>query len=404
MNSTIDARAAFAAEFEKLRGKGPAWLHTRRAAAFDSFAGFPTPDHEDWRFTDLAPIAERSWRPAGYAMVSKAFVDGPMKSCQIAFINGRFSPEHSAMPKGVTVETGLLEAPPAKDLAAFAALNAAFAVDQALIRIERALTTPIHLLFIATGPGTANFPRTTIVAEPGASAAIVESYVGGGGTLTDALTEIVVGTNASIDYHKLQREHTESYHVHALTVRQAASSRFSSHSIALGAAISRSEILAVLDGEGAECVLNGLYEVTGRQHADNHTSIVHAKPHTTSRELYKGILDGHSRAVFDGRIAVKPDAQKTSAMQTNKNLLLSADALVNTKPQLEIFANDVKCKHGATIGQLDRDMLFYIRSRGLGLEEARRLLVHAFASEIMDNIKVEAIRAQMTGCLLTMIQ
>ena len=179
----------------------------------------------------------------------------------------------------------------------------------------------------------------------------------------------------------------------------AAGAAFTHHSISLGARIARNDLDVTLEGEGAECALFGLYEVAGAQHVDHHTLIDHAKPHCTSRELYKGVLDGRSRAVFDGRIVVRPDAQKTSAMQTNKNLLLSKEALVHTKPQLEIFANDVKCKHGATIGQLDADVLFYLRSRGIGLAEARRLLIHAFASEIIDTVKADAVRSQIGGCL-----
>ena len=404
MSTEIDARTQFAAEFGKLARQGPAWLQKQRAAAMESFAGFPTPDLEDWRFTDVAPIAERTWTLDGAMAAPRGFSEGPLKSCQIAFVNGRFDAAHSCLPKGAAVRAGLVEHEPLALPTPFVLLNRALATDGAVIEVERSVDVPIHVLHVAAGEGTANFPRTRVVAARGARATVVESFVGAGATFTDAVTEIVVGENGSIDHHRLQREHTEAYHVHALAVRQGANSRFASHSIALGAALSRSEIEAVLEGEGAECTLNGLYEVTGSQHVDNHTSIVHASPHTTSRELYKGILDGHARAVFDGKIVVKPAAQKTNAMQSNKNLLLSADALVNTKPQLEIFANDVKCKHGATIGQLDKDMLFYIRSRGLGMEEARRLLVHAFASEIMDAIRDDAVRAQMTGCLLTMVR
>ncbi|HEU4339432.1 MAG TPA: Fe-S cluster assembly protein SufD, partial [Planctomycetota bacterium] len=217
--------------------------------------------------------------------------------------------------------------------------------------------------------------------------------------LTNAVTEISMGVNASVDYTKVQRESHQAYHLAALQVRQGRGSVLRSHSIALGAAISRNEAGAELAGEGAEATLNGLFEGTGRQIVDNHTTIDHVAPNTTSRELYKGILGGQSRGVFDGRIIVRPEAQKTNAMQASRNLLLSKDALVNTKPQLEILANDVKCKHGATVGQLDENVLFYLRSRGIGLADARRLLIHAFASEILDQVAVEAVRKQLGGCL-----
>jgi Fe-S cluster assembly protein SufD len=182
-------------------------------------------------------------------------------------------------------------------------------------------------------------------------------------------------------------------------VRQGASSNVTSNNIALGAALARNEIAAVLEGEGAECTLNGLYLTTGRQHIDNHTTLDHASPHTTSHELYKGILDGKSEGVFHGRIIVRPEAQKTDAIQRNKNLLLSRDAVINTKPQLEIYADDVRCTHGATVGQVDQDAVFYLRSRGIGLEEARNLLTFAFTSDLIESIPVEAIRTRIASAL-----
>lgn len=387
---------AFHAEFDRLRLEG-----RDRRAAIDRFA-WPTPDDEDWRFTDLAPIAERAFKVSTSPIPAHAnLAEGPLKARQIAFHNGRFAPEHSTsrdLLKG-SDRFGRL-APEANP---FVALNTAFRSDVAHVTATEG--APIHLLFVAGGEGTANFPRVLIEVPKGVKATVVESYLGvGGGTLTAAVTEAYVEEGATLEYHKLQRENKDSYHVHVMNVHQARNAAFTSVSIALGAAIARNELQTNLEGEGADATLNGLYEVTGSQLVDNHTSIVHSVPHGTSRELYKGILDGRSRAVFDGRIVVGPAAQKTNAMQSNKNLLLSADALVNTKPQLEILANDVKCKHGATIGQLDRDMLFYMRSRGLGLEEARRLLIHAFASEVTDAVKHDAVRAQLQGCLLTMVR
>jgi len=265
--------------------------------------------------------------------------------------------------------------------------------------------TPIHLLFLSTDRGApyVTHPRVLVVAEENSQLSIVESFVGLSGVyLTNAVTEISVEDGASVDYTKVQRESHQAYHVAALQVKQGRGSTLRAHSIALGAAISRNDAGTELTGEGADATLNGLFEGTGRQIVDNHTTIDHASPNTTSRELYKGILGGQSRGVFDGRIIVRQAAQKTNAMQGSRNLLLSKDALVNTKPQLEILANDVKCKHGATVGQLDENVLFYLRSRGIGLVEARRLLIHAFASEILDQVTVSEVRTQLGGCLFMM--
>jgi len=374
-----------------------------RRRAIERFAalGFPTGREEAWRFTDVTPIAETAFGPADGADLAplEPFAHGPLAACQLAFVNGRFAPAlSSALPPGVT----RTEPDPADiGSGAFAALNTALFRDGAFLRIAGRIERPIHLLFLSAGDGFAAHPRVRIAADAGAQATIVESYLGplGGAYLTNAVTEITLGDGAILDWTKVQRESPKAYHVATVAARQARASAFTSHSISLGAAIARNDISAVLDGEGAECTLNGLFEATGSQLVDHHTSIDHAKPHGTSRELYKGILNGKARGVFDGKIVVRPDAQKTNAMQTNRNLLLSKEALVNTKPQLEIFANDVKCRHGATIGQLDGDMLFYMRSRGIDAADARRLLVHAFASEIIDEVKVEAIRAQLGGCL-----
>jgi Fe-S cluster assembly protein SufD len=243
-----------------------------------------------------------------------------------------------------------------------------------------------------------------IVLEEAAQATIVESYVsqGHGVDFTNATGEVVLGQGAVADYYKLQRESVQGFHISVLAIDQRRDSNFMSHTVTLGGAIARNEVFAGLQGEGAECTLNGLYEATGRQLVDNHTTIDHAQPHGTSRQLYKGIMSGHAHGVFNGKVLVRPNAQKTDAIQSNKNLVLSDDATIDTKPELLIYANDVKCKHGATIGQLDQDVLYYLRSRGIGEDAARRLLVHAFSSEILDQIKRESIRAQLGGCLLTM--
>jgi Fe-S cluster assembly protein SufD len=232
---------------------------------------------------------------------------------------------------------------------------------------------------------------------------LIESHLGrkGGAYLTNAVTEIVAGPGAVIDYCKLDEEAPDAAHFATVAVHQSMHSSFKSHSITLGGALVRNDLDVTLDGEGASCDLFGLYMLTGRQHVDNHTRIDHAKPHCTSREIYKGILDGQATAVFDGAIVVRPDAQKTSARQTNKNLLLSEGAVINTKPQLEIHADDVKCNHGATIGQLDPEALFYLRSRGIGYDDARNLLVNAFGAEIIEGIKLKPIQCRLDLAVVT---
>jgi Fe-S cluster assembly protein SufD len=234
---------------------------------------------------------------------------------------------------------------------------------------------------------------------------IVESYAGANERpyFTNAVTEVVAGANAVIDHYKLQRESSKAFHLGSMYLTAQRGSTFSSHSLTLGGSLVRNDVLAALRGEGIDCTLNGLYLVGGAALVDNHTTIDHAMPHCGSHEVYKGILWGRARAVFNGKIIVRPDAQKTDAKQTNKALLLSDDAQINTKPELEIFANDVKCTHGAAIGQLDDDALFYLRSRGLGHAEARAMLIHAFAGDIINRVKVPALRAQLETALLTVL-
>lgn len=357
---------------------GPAWLSKLRGEAMARFEalGFPTTRDEAWRFTDVSAIAK---------------MDLPLAP---AGTNGAIAPD--AEPHlGRTASF---------DRNAFAALNTAFVQDVVFVHLRGDAAEPIAIPF-RSKDGFATHPRVLVVAEAGARATIVESHAGPEGAVyfTNAVTEIVLGEGATIDYVKLQRESKSAFHVATLAVRQAAGARFTSHAVTLGAALSRHDVTALLDGEGAETTLNGLYEIGGAQHADSHTTIDHAKPHGTSRELYKGVLSGEAHAVFDGRIVVRPGAQKTNAVQTNRNLLLSKRALVNTKPQLEIFANDVKCKHGATIGRLDEEVLFYLRSRGIGLEEARRLLIIAFAGEVVDRLPVESIRDELDEALFAMV-
>ncbi len=420
MSPVAEIKDLYLSEFERLEKSLPGLRDVRRRA-IERFAqsGFPTGREEAWRFTDLTPVIETPFRiPESEANLSEveSLAGGPLSAAQLVFVDGRFIPSLSTSPAGIvaeslarSLETSSYEADLSlEDGHVFSALNAAFAVDGAVVRIPRgtSLAAPLHLLFLSTTREEpfVVYPRIRMTAEEGASVSVVESYVGGTGPhLTDAVVEVRLGDGASVRWCKLQHEGAEAYHVASIGVRLGRNSTFLSHSISLGAAISRNDLSVRLAGEGAECSLDGLYELTGGQLSDHHTTIDHAAPHGTSRELYKGILDGRSRGVFDGRILVRPEAQKTNAVQTNKNLLLSDGALVNTKPQLEIFANDVKCKHGATIGKLDPDVLFYLRSRGIGSGEARRLLIHAFACEVLDGIPIGAVREQLERYVLDLV-
>ncbi|HEY6050680.1 MAG TPA: Fe-S cluster assembly protein SufD, partial [Thermoanaerobaculia bacterium] len=341
---------------------------------------------------------------------------------RLVFVNGRLSKELSsdaaALPEGVELSSmasvvrdhpdwlqPFLGRHAPSEKSAFTAWNTAFFEDGAFVRIRRdaALREPVELVFIAeTEPGAGPFVshvRNLIVADPHSEASVVETYVGDGLSLTNAVTEVALETGAALHHYKVQRESLEAVHVQTIAATASPSSRYTSHNVALGSALARTEIGVVLDGAGAECELNGLFVGGGSQHLDTHTMIDHAKPHGSSRELYKGILDGRARGVFHGTILVRKDAQKTDAIQTNKNLLLSREALVNSTPALEIFADDVKCKHGSTIGQLDAAAMFYLQSRGIGEEDARAILTWAFAEDVVRRIRIPQIRAGVEAAL-----
>ncbi len=403
------------------RGEEPREIAELRRAGIARFAvkGFPTTREEDWRFTNVAPIARACFvRATGDGHAALAFAsaeDGFTEaSVRLVFVDGlfavRFSNVHE-LPPGTFV--GSLrqalsdhrrQALVLKHLAhystpgrhAFSALNAAFFADGALVHIPRGVVVvqPIHLIFLSTGSGTVCYPRNLIVLDENAQATVVETYkgLGGGESLTCAVTEIVAHANANLQHVKVQREEREAFHVASFELRQERSSRVASHSISLGGGIVRNDIHAVLAGEGADCTLNGLYLVEGSQVVDNHMKVEHVAAHCDSHELYKGVLDGKARAVFNGLIHVHPGAQKTDAKQSNRNLLLSSEAIANSNPQLEIYADDVKCTHGSTVGQLDEDAIFYLRSRGIGVEAAQSLLTYAFASELVERIPVEPVR------------
>ncbi|CAN5836051.1 Fe-S cluster assembly protein SufD [soil metagenome] len=403
---------------------GPRWLQAlrERGTARFSALGFPTVRDEEWRFTNVSPISNGDFRPASPSPVTldrlAQFIYGDAAH-RLVVVNGRFSPELSrldGLPQTVRAGSlaGVLHGGQQEDsdlaqehlgaLAdvddrAFAALNTAHLDDGAYVFIAdgAVVEDPLQILFVSSpdagSEATVSHPRLLVVAGENSQARMVETYVGTGGSyFTNGVTEVVVGEGAVLDHYKVQQESLAAFHIASMHVRAARSSTFSSHSFSLGGKLVRNDAIATLDGQGAEVTLNGLYLADGERLVDNHTTIDHAQPHCPSHEIYKGILGGTARAVFNGKIIVRQDAQKTDAKQTNRALLLTDGALINTKPQLEIFADDVKCTHGAAIGQLDEDALFYLRARGLTQAEARDMLIHAFAGEIIHRVKVEPLR------------
>jgi len=404
----------------------PGRIGLLRQAAFARFAelGLPTTQDEDWKYTNLAPLAQIQFEPAAEAKLPTMeqldrLAGGPHGdgSVRLVFVDGRHRPELSSRVAGGggafmgSLGGALAERPELveRELArhadyqhdALTALNTAFIEDGAFIQIpaREVLPAPIHLLFVSTARGkpTLSQPRNLIVLGAGSQATVIETYASLSDEVyfTNAVTEIILAENAQLDHYKLQEEGARAFHIALTQVQHGRDSRFNSHSVALGAALARNDLRALFAREGSECTLNGLYMATGKQHLDNRTLIDHQSPRCTSRELYKGVLDGQSRGVFSGRVLVRHDAQKTDASQTNKNLLLSDEAVIDTKPQLEIFADDVKCAHGAAVGQLDEDALFYLRSRGIGLEAAKNLLTYAFASEMVNLIPLASLRARV---------
>ncbi|MGH9351968.1 MAG: Fe-S cluster assembly protein SufD, partial [Terriglobia bacterium] len=409
MPEVKEVTETYFADFARLERETAApasWVQPLRKAAMEQFAeaGFPTTRQEDWRFTNVAPVAKASFNRAlpgrdGLTLGHLNAILLKEVAARLVFVNGFFKPELSLLenvPQGVrVVNLAAAFETPAKQLEehlarhaetgrnAFVALNTAFIQDGAFVQIANGetLKNPIHILHIRTrgSAGTVTHPRTLVVAGRDAKATVIESYAAFSGEayFTNAVTEVVVGENSAVEHVKLQEESEGAFHIGTVQSQQARSSRFHSHSISLGALLARHDINAVLGGEGAECTLNGLFQVAGRQHVDHHTRLDHAMPHCSSREYYRGVLDGKSVGVFNGAIIVRKDAQKTDAIQSNKNLLLSEEAVINTKPELQILADDVRCTHGATIGQLDEDAIFYLRARGIGLQAARHLLTRA---------------------------
>ena len=402
--------------------KSPGWLTALRERGIARFGemGFPTTKMEEWRFTNVAPLAETPFQLAGPSAAGvelsaiTPFLIGDTGP-RLVFVNGRYSAELSragAWPNGVRVDSlaAALRADPSlieQQLGALAAhgalaaLNTAFIADGAFVHVAAGaqVDEPVQLLFLAV-PGVEPLmvhPRTLVVVDRGARAAVVETYAGLGESRywSNPVTELVVGEGARVDWHRVQREGVAAYHTGTSHSRQDRDSVVHLHAVALGGALARHDIHTVLNGPGGEAILNGLYLPTGEQHVDHHTWIDHAAPHCETHEYFNGVLDEKSRSVFNGRIIVRPGAQRTDSKQTNNNLLLSADAHADSQPQLEIYADDVKCTHGSTTGPLDDKALFYLRSRGVGADAARRLLTYGFAAEILDRMEVRPLRERL---------
>ncbi len=400
----------------ELPGHGLPWLDALRQTSIEQFrsVGMPTPADEDWRFTNLAPLRAHEFMPSLLAPSRPPPVDlEAATQDRIVFRDGRLDPTHATpgtLPPGVSVRSlaQVLRDEPERVSAQLGqsadpksrplwALNTAWFEDGVLIEVEEAteVETPIEIEFIQSGSGSMLVtPRCLVLMGRGSRATVRERYrsTGTGPYLTNALSEAILESDASLLHLRIQEESDAGFHLGGFASRQGANSRLQQISIALGSQLSRFEISALLEGEGADCALDGLYLAKRHQHVDHHTTIDHAVGHCTSRELYKGILADHAHAVFHGRIQVRPHAQKTSAAQTNRNLVISPAARVNTKPQLEIFADDVRCTHGSTIGRIEDDALFYLQSRGIGREAARALLTYAFASEVAERIPDGATR------------
>jgi Fe-S cluster assembly protein SufD len=411
---------------KSLNGDSKSSFHALRKDAITKFVqlGFPSLHHEEWRFTNIAPIRKKKFQPvlheAGEGLtkdrLEPLFLTG-VESVRLVFVNGHFVSRLSAIPStALDVKMGsLAEAIRAGDSSvteyltqvapiddgAFIALSTAFVLDGAFIRVGDNVTleNPVECVYLTIPNDRLMMisPRSLFVVGKNSKVAIVENYVGEGDAayLDNAVTEIVVGENSFLEHDRIENEGRHAYHIGTVYARQARSSNYTSNTISLGGSIIRNSNTAVLAGEGAEATLNGLSLGMGDQLIDNHTTIDHTVPHCSSHELYKSVLGGKARGVFNGKIFVRQDAQKTDAKQTNKTLLLSDDASINTKPQLEIFADDVKCTHGATVGQLDEEQIFYLRSRGVGERAAKDILTYAFASDVVERLRSEGLKHQL---------
>ncbi|MCG8649066.1 MAG: Fe-S cluster assembly protein SufD [Pirellulales bacterium] len=419
----------FTQQEERIAGD-PAWLRDLRRRGWERFTqlGIPTTREEEWRFTNVAPLASRPFTIAAPDELATSGIEGLVEQAtldsdfhRLVYVNGRYCQQWSQiheLPGGVTVQSlaesirerrdGVAEKLgrlAAAGQSAFTSLNEAFVDDGALVFVpdEVRIDRPIQLVFLSAG-GTSvmSHPRNLVCLGKNSRATIVESYLGlpGSHSLTNAVSEIEMADSARLDHYKLQHEQPRALHVAKTQVQQQSHSRFRSHYFSFGSELARNELNCVLDGQQIECILNGLYMPHGDQHMDCRTRIDHAEPHCNSFELYKGVLDDQAKGVFNGKIHVHPDAQKTDAKQSNQALLLSDDAVIDTKPELEIYADDVRCTHGATVGELDEQALYYLRSRGIPAELARTMLIFAFANDVVQGVGVPAVRRHLESLLL----
>jgi len=378
----------------------------KKAEADFKTNGFPTTKEELWRFTDVSPVANAEfsseWAPAEVDFQ-------PLGRIVVVFENGRLSREKSnfeELPKGICIGSVMDHIDPrlgslADAQSAFVAANTAYFSDGAFIEIADGvqLETPIHLVYLADAEGGALHLRNFISAGVDSSVTVVEEYIGKSDATywSNAVTEAYVADQGLLDHYKIQRESASAFHFQTLEAHLGADAVFSSHAITFGSALGRNDIRGKLAGEGGEAICNGLYLLKDSQHFDTHMFMDHAVPKCNSHELYKGILDDKAHAVFCGRILVRQDAQETDAVQSNGNLLLSRSAKVNTLPQLEIYADDVKCTHGATVGQLDDESLYYLQTRGIDPKQGHAMLVFAFANEVLDEVKCAPAKAYIEG-------
>lgn len=437
MHSTTESFLKnFALLEHSLNGESELPLHQLRRRSLERFSalGFPTTRDEDWRFTNIAPLAATHFRPVllpephSITPAQAAAIGYAGQSAhRLVFVNGHFAPGLSQLGEvgnGVAVgnlaavikaDAGVveqfIESLPATRPDPFAALNTAFLRDGAFISVPNGsiIQQPIHLLFIGAAPSEATVAhlRNLISVGANAQATIIEEYVsvgGGNPTFTNPVTQIAAGENATVNHYRIQHEQESGFHVGTFHATLERASTVNSITFTLGSAIVRNNTNAVLGGPGAHCTMDGVYLANGTQLVDNHTTLDHAAPNCTSHELYKGVLNDRGRGVFSGRIIVRQDAQKTDSKQSNRNLLLSDTAIIDSKPQLEIFADDVKCTHGATIGQLSDESLFYLRARGIGLAQARAILTYAFAEEVVEHIAIPELCDYLEALLNTRLE
>lgn len=422
----MNARDQYLIDYKRVRAGLPGnrlpWLKRSREGALQKFAdlGFPTVRDEEWKHTNIAPLAKQAFAPAvmsaknGITATHVQELSCRELACDLmVFVNGIYARELStSMPAGTMPLAKVLEKEPETVESFFgsdagnslASLNLAFASDGAVVRLPKGSDSakPIYLLFISTDDSHSIHVRNLIVAEEGSRATIVEHYCGlnGAAYFTNSVTQIAAGKNCAVAHYKMQQEGANAFHIANIDCVQQAGSRFDSHSLALGAALSRNEIGTCFAGAGAQTLFNGLYVAGDRQHMDHHTRIDHAEGQCVSSEFYRGVLNDHARAVFNGKVIVRENAQKTDSSQSNHNLLLSNDAEVSTRPQLEIYADDVKCTHGATVGQLDEDMIFYLRTRGVQQDLATAILTYAFAHDIIGRIELAPLRRKVADALI----